>query len=130
MVTAIKFLADEGSYKYILSGSLLGVELKDLRSVPVGYLDEIEMYPLDLAEFFEAIGIGSEVIRHLRKNYERHNALSNVMENNDYDIPFAYVFCQDNVTVKGKVVYLPIYMITFLEQNLLTSSLNSKEDRP
>ena len=31
MVTAIKFLADEGSYKYILSGSLLGVELKDLR---------------------------------------------------------------------------------------------------
>lgn len=35
IVTAIKFLVDEGSYRYILSGSLLGVELKDLRSEPV-----------------------------------------------------------------------------------------------
>ena len=38
IVTAIKFLVDEGSYRYILSGSLLGVELKDLRSEPVGYM--------------------------------------------------------------------------------------------
>lgn len=70
MVTAIKFLVDEGSYKYVMSGSLLGVELDDLRSVPVGYMDEIEMYPLDLLEFFGAIGIGSDVIAHLRKCFE------------------------------------------------------------
>ena len=38
IVTAIKFLVDEGSYRYILSGSLLSVELKDLRSEPVGYM--------------------------------------------------------------------------------------------
>ncbi|MBQ9423833.1 MAG: AAA family ATPase, partial [Pyramidobacter sp.] len=31
LVTAIKFLVDEGSYRYILSGSLLGVELRDIR---------------------------------------------------------------------------------------------------
>ena len=36
IVTAVKFLVDEGSYRYILSGSLLGVDLKDIRSVPVG----------------------------------------------------------------------------------------------
>lgn len=30
MVTAIKFLVDEGSYRYVMSGSLLGVELKDI----------------------------------------------------------------------------------------------------
>ena len=70
IVTAIKFLVDEGSYKYVMSGSLLGVELDDLRSVPVGYMDEIEMYPLDLLEFFEAIGIGTDVIDHLRKSFE------------------------------------------------------------
>ena len=34
IVTAIKFLVDEGSYQYVLSGSLLGVELHDIRSVP------------------------------------------------------------------------------------------------
>lgn len=38
IVTAIKFLVEDGSYRYILSGSLLGVELKDLRSEPVGYM--------------------------------------------------------------------------------------------
>jgi predicted AAA+ superfamily ATPase len=70
MVTAIKFLVDEGSYKYVMSGSLLGVELDDLRSVPVGYMKEIEMYPLNLSEFFEAIGIGQDVMSHLQKCFE------------------------------------------------------------
>ena len=70
IVTAIKFLVDEGSYRYVMSGSLLGVELKDIRSVPVGYMDEIEMYPLDLSEFFEAIGISTNVIHNLRKCFE------------------------------------------------------------
>ena len=51
IVTAIKFLVDEGSYRYILSGSLLGVELKDLRSEPVGYMGVKDMYPLDFEEF-------------------------------------------------------------------------------
>lgn len=67
IVTAIKFLVDEGSYKYVMSGSLLGVELDDLRSVPVGYMAELEMYPLDLLEFFKAIGIGGDVAGHLRE---------------------------------------------------------------
>lgn len=51
LVTAIKFLVEEGSYQYILSGSLLGVELKDIRSVPVGYMQIMEMYPLSFFEF-------------------------------------------------------------------------------
>ena len=51
IVTAIKFLVEEGSYRYVLSGSLLGVELRDLRSVPVGYLEVKDMYPLDFEEF-------------------------------------------------------------------------------
>ena len=43
IVTAIKFLVDEGSYRYILSGSLLGVELKDLSSEPVVYMGVKDM---------------------------------------------------------------------------------------
>lgn len=50
------------------------------------------------------------------KDYERHNALNNVMADKDYDIPSAYVFCQDNVSVKGNITYYPIYMITFFNQ--------------
>ena len=43
IVTAIKFLVEEGSFKYILSGSMLGVKLSNIISQPVGYMDEIKM---------------------------------------------------------------------------------------
>lgn len=71
IVTAIKFLVDEGSYRYILSGSLLGVELKDLRSEPVGYMDVKDMYPLDLEEFFLAMGVSEQVVDVLQKAFEQ-----------------------------------------------------------
>lgn len=70
IVTAIKFLVDEGSYRYILSGSLLGVELKDLRSEPVGYMGVKDMYPLDFEEFVSCIGVGGNVIGVLRKAWK------------------------------------------------------------
>lgn len=70
LVTAIKFLVEEGSYRYILSGSLLGVELKNIRSAPVGYMEIKDMYPLDLEEFACAIGINEQVLEHLRKCYD------------------------------------------------------------
>ena len=71
IVTAIKFLVDEGSYRYILSGSLLGIELKDLRSEPVGYMDVKDMYPLDIEEFFQAMGVSEQVMERLRTAYEQ-----------------------------------------------------------
>ena len=53
------------------------------------------------------------------KDYDRHNALSNVMSNPDYDIDRAYVFCNENTRTSGKICYIPIYMLMFLqnEQN-------------
>ena len=69
IVTAIKFLVDEGSYRYILSGSLLGVELKDLRSEPVGYMGVKDMYPLDFEEFISCVGIRESVIDSLRQSW-------------------------------------------------------------
>lgn len=71
IVTAIKFLVEEGSYRYIMSGSLLGVELNDLRSEPVGYMDVTEMFPLDLEEFFQAMGVSDKVIAHLKNAFEK-----------------------------------------------------------
>lgn len=70
IVTAIKFLVEEGSYRYILSGSLLGVELRDLRSEPVGYMGVQQMYPLDFAEFISALGITEKVLESLRHAWE------------------------------------------------------------
>ncbi|MBQ8955506.1 MAG: ATP-binding protein [Lachnospiraceae bacterium] len=66
IVTMIKFWVDDGSYRYILSGSLLGIELKALRSAPVGYVHEIKMYPLDFEEFAIASGISEDVLVHIK----------------------------------------------------------------
>ena len=70
IVTAVKFLVEEGSYQYLLSGSLLGVELKDIRSIPVGYMDVFEMYPLDFEEFCRANGVSEHILTVLRQCYE------------------------------------------------------------
>ena len=70
IVTAIKFLVDEGSYKYALSGSLLGVELKNLRSVPVGYMSIKEVYPLDFEEFLINLGVAPRIFEHLKKCWD------------------------------------------------------------
>jgi uncharacterized protein len=69
IVTIIKFLVEQGKFKYVLSGSLLGVELTDLRSAPVGYLTTIDMYPMDFEEFLIANGLGDDVINNLKQCY-------------------------------------------------------------
>ena len=69
IVTAIKFLVEEGSYQYVLSGSLLGVDLKNVRSVPVGYMDTVEMYPLDFEEFAVANGVSERVLTALKTSF-------------------------------------------------------------
>ena len=71
IVTAIKFLVEDGQYRYILSGSLLGVELKDIRSVPVGYLSILEMYPLDFREFCRANRVSQTVMDKLKECFEK-----------------------------------------------------------
>lgn len=81
-VTQIKFLVDEGSYRYGLTGSLLGVELEDLQeksqvkdqdagaSEPVGYMDIKTMYPLDFEEFAMAVGVAPNLIDHIRDCFD------------------------------------------------------------
>ena len=64
-------LVQDGTYDYILSGSLLDTVFKDIISVPVGYMDIVEMYPLDFEEFAAANGVGSKVIDALRNCFEK-----------------------------------------------------------
>lgn len=79
VVTYIKFLVDDGRYQYILTGSLLGVELKDLRSAPVGYLREIDMFPLDFEEFAVACGLKAELLGHVKSCWEKREAVNRVV---------------------------------------------------
>lgn len=81
IVTAIKFLVEEGSYRYILSGSLLGIELNDLRSEPVGYLEIKEMFPLDIEEFFAALGVNQMVMDEVKEAWEQKRPVDSFVHN-------------------------------------------------
>lgn len=67
ILTALKFLVDDGRFRYILSGSLLGVEMKNIRSVPVGYMSIKDVFPLDFREFAENMGVKADIISYLEK---------------------------------------------------------------
>ena len=70
IVTKIKFLVDEGSFKYVMSGSLLGVELKGIASAPVGYLTILKMYPMDFEEFMIANNVSNATLDMLKEKFE------------------------------------------------------------
>lgn len=69
--TAIKFLVEEHRYDFIESGSLLGINYKPVTSYPVGYEQELKMYPLDFEEFLWANGVSTDVIDTLRHCYSK-----------------------------------------------------------
>ena len=70
IVTKIKFLVEEGSFKYVMSGSLLGVGLKGITSVPVGYLTVLRMYPMDFEEFMIANSVSKTTLEMLKAKFE------------------------------------------------------------
>lgn len=70
IVTKIKFLVDEGSFRYVMSGSLLGVELKGIASAPVGYLSVLKMYPMDFEEFMIANSVSNTTLDMLKEKFD------------------------------------------------------------
>lgn len=69
LATKIKFWVDEGSFRYVFSGSLLGVELKNIKSAPVGYLKTLTMYPLDFEEFLQIYNFTDDLKKSLYKSF-------------------------------------------------------------
>ena len=69
-ITALKFLTIDGRYDYIASGSLLGLNYKEVASYPVGYVEHLTMYSLDFEEFLWAKGVTSELIDYVKSFYE------------------------------------------------------------
>ena len=85
-LTMLKFLREEGRYRYITSGSLLGITLQDATSIPVGSVIPKEMFQLDFEEFLIANGFGSEALDMLRNAYENRQSLTEERHNHVMDL--------------------------------------------
>lgn len=118
IVTAIKFLVDEGSYRYILSGSLLGVELNNLRSEPVGYMGIKTMYPLCFEEFVLNVGVSPSVIDVLKEKWEKREQIDEVVHNKFMELFRLYL------VVGG----MPAAVASYIDTNNLMDVLTVQND--
>lgn len=81
ILTMLKFLNQEGRYRFIASGSQLGVALAQTPSVPIGSVEIKQMYPLDFEEFLWATGVGKEWIKNIQQHYQNEESLDEASHN-------------------------------------------------
>jgi len=89
--TALKFLVEDGRFDIIASGSMLGIHYQNVPSYPTGYVDYLEMYPLDFEEFLWAKGIDGEIIDYLRNCFENKNKVDAQINNKLLEIFREYI---------------------------------------
>ena len=114
IVTKIKFLTDNGMYRLIFSGSNLGVELKGIKSMPVGYVDMFQMYPLDFEEFAKAIGITDGVINHVKDCYKKHEPVDELIHKKLIQVFYYYLIVGGMPSVINK--YNDSYNLEYVNQ--------------
>ncbi|WP_165171676.1 ATP-binding protein [Adlercreutzia sp. ZJ242] len=71
IMTFVKYLVKNTGLRYVLSGSLLGIALENIRSQPVGYVREVEMFPLDFEEFCWANGVNRQAFEMLSESISK-----------------------------------------------------------
>lgn len=91
--TSLKFFKLDGRYDVIATGSLLGVSgYRDNElSIPVGFEDVVEMYPLDFEEFLWANGISDDVISLLKECYEQITPVPEAIHNRMKELLLQYI---------------------------------------
>lgn len=94
--TALKFFKIDGRYDVIATGSLLGVHgykgnETDYNSIPVGYEQHIEMFPLDFEEFLWANGISQEIIALVTKSLQDRQPISPAIHQRMRQLMLEYV---------------------------------------
>lgn len=91
VMTMVKGLVEDGRFDFILSGSLLGVELKNVRSLPVGYLSEVRMHPLDFEEFCWASGLTKDAFAILRDGLAKSEEIPGFLHERFLDLFHRYL---------------------------------------
>ena len=141
LLPLLKFINQDGRYRYIASGSALGVELSRTSSIPMGSITIAKLFPLDFEEFLWAAGVAKDLIAYLRSLFKEGKEVDFLI--NDYDnlciLPIevksgrdwqihssltrmvtegarkGIVLCNSNkARHREDITYLPVYMAAFL----------------
>jgi len=87
LLTWVKFLAELRNIDIVLSGSLLGLDaFVNVRSLPVGFLQEHDMFPLDFEEFCWANGLFEDAFAVLREARSTGKSVPDFLQNRVMDL--------------------------------------------
>lgn len=79
IATALKFFVQDGRFDVICSGSLLGINYRQIESNSVGYKTDVQMYSMDFEEFLWAKGYGDDFAEELLSYMQQLKPLSSLM---------------------------------------------------
>ncbi len=91
LLTLLKFLAQDGRFTYIASGSLLGVTLSQTTSIPMGSIRKVRMFPLDFEEFLYANGISGAAVSAMGQKFKGLEALDEPLHHKMMDLCRKYL---------------------------------------
>ncbi len=115
--TALKFLALDNKYDVIASGSLLGINYKEVSSIPVGYERQVDMHALDFEEFLWAIGVNDMAISYVKEFFDKKEKVP-------YDINEKMLeYLREYIVVGG----MPDVVNTFIKTNNYNEVQNAQE---
>lgn len=80
-LTLLKFFRESKRFRFIASGSLLGIALKMTTSIPIGSIIRKEMYQLDFEEFIIANGFGELALKAIKDSFQKRQSLSEAIHN-------------------------------------------------
>ena len=90
---ALKFLSIDGRFDILCTGSLLGVSgyVSQVSSIPVGYEQIVDMYPLDFEEWLWANGINDDIIDILKNAMNNRTTVPVAIHNRMRKLMLQYV---------------------------------------
>ena len=89
--TALKFLTQDGRFDVIASGSMLGINYKDVPSYPVGYVEYLEMHSLDFEEFLWACGVRPDSVGSIKNYFDKRKTVPAAMHDRMMELFREYI---------------------------------------
>ncbi|MBQ7669277.1 MAG: ATP-binding protein [Clostridia bacterium] len=111
--TSLKSFKEDGRFDVICSGSLMGINYKEIESNSVGFKEDYEMYSLDFEEFLWAKGYKPELIEEL---YQKMLTVTPLTQN-EYDVMLENF--REYMVLGG----MPAVVFTFITQKNYSGTL-------
>lgn len=115
--TSLKFFKLDGRFDVICSGSLMGINYKEIESNSVGYKDDYEMHSMDFEEFLWAKGYSDNFIEDLYRHMADVEPLSALQ------MEVVMELFRDYVIVGG----MPEVVATYIRNNNFSGTLGIQQ---